>query len=280
MPSASLHAVLRPKTIGTMNLSKCLPRDLDFFVILSSIASMTGTRGQANYVAANTFQDALARNLVVQGRHCVSLNLGAIKSVGYAAENDLDAVLRKDGFEGVSKAELLSLLDYCCDPNCLATLRPYDSQVVSGLAGAETLEGDHFRSVYWTNKAMFRNLVHLSAMRDASDNKDTSKGSKDDLSSLLSSAPSQDAAVEIALRALIDRFAKVMTVSAADIDPQRPISTFGIDSLVSLELRYWMQRELKAEINVIEIMSAAGLEGMASMAVTRSEFWKGGQEKS
>ena len=56
-----------------------------------------------NYAAANAFQDAFARSLATLGQPCISLNLGSIMSVGFAAERNLIATLRRSGFEGISK---------------------------------------------------------------------------------------------------------------------------------------------------------------------------------
>lgn len=290
MSHASLHSVLRPKTLGTINLSKHLPSDLDFFVILSSIAGVTGSRGQANYAAANTFQDAFASHLIKssQGtRHCVSLNLGAILSVGFAAENHLAPALRRDGFEGVTKAEFLALLDYVCDPQCPEARDPNKCQIVSGLASAETLPGETFRNVYWTEKPMFRPLVRLSRLADESTNNHkngatggaSANAGEEDLAQLLSptTTPAHDAAVEIALRALTARFAQAMAVTnMADLDPHRPVSSFGIDSLTALEMRYWVQKEMKAEVSVIEILGARGLEELAGRVVERCKWREGG----
>ncbi|KAL9617149.1 MAG: hypothetical protein Q9160_008046 [Pyrenula sp. 1 TL-2023] len=288
MSHSSLHSVLRPKTLGTVNLSKYLPVDLDFFVILSSIAGVTGSRGQANYAAANTFQDAFASNLIKTSqskRHCVSLNLGAILSVGFAAENHLAPALRRDGFEGVTKAEFLALLDHVCDPNCPEARDPSKCQIVSGLASAETLPGETFRNVYWTKKPMFRPLVRLSRLADESSNNNSTKNAsgnagEDNLAHLLSltTTTAHDAAVEIALHALTSRFAQAMAVTnLADLDPHRPVSSFGIDSLTALEMRYWVQREMKAEVSVIEILGARGLEDLAGRVVERCAWRKEGQ---
>lgn len=46
---------VRPKVQGTWNLHQYLPKDMDFFVLLSSSAGIAGSRGQGNY-SAGTWQ--------------------------------------------------------------------------------------------------------------------------------------------------------------------------------------------------------------------------------
>ena len=49
---------IRPKVNGSWNLHQYLPKDLDFFVMLSSSAGIAGARGQGNY-AAGVYNDSL-----------------------------------------------------------------------------------------------------------------------------------------------------------------------------------------------------------------------------
>jgi NAD(P)-dependent dehydrogenase (short-subunit alcohol dehydrogenase family) len=49
---------LLPKVRGTWNLHKALPKDLDFFVLVSSFVGAIGNASQAAYSAASSFQDA------------------------------------------------------------------------------------------------------------------------------------------------------------------------------------------------------------------------------
>ena len=88
MTAIEMESVLRPKIDGAWNLHR-LTQDLalDFFVLYSSVSSMIGNVGQANYAAANSYLDALAENRRAAGLPGTSICWGPIESVGVVAGN-------------------------------------------------------------------------------------------------------------------------------------------------------------------------------------------------
>src|SRR5262249_3656105 len=69
--------VMAPKVNGAWNLHELtLNKQLDFFILYSSAASLLGSPGQGNYVAANAFLDAFAHYRRAKGQPATSINWG------------------------------------------------------------------------------------------------------------------------------------------------------------------------------------------------------------
>ncbi len=84
---ADAEGVLAPKVQGTLALDAALGEaPLDLFVLFSSISSIAGLAGQADYTAANAFLDAFAHARSARDGSCVvAVNWSAWRDVGMAA---------------------------------------------------------------------------------------------------------------------------------------------------------------------------------------------------
>src|SRR6185295_15249043 len=81
-----LDAVMAPKVAGAWNLHALTAgRTLDFFVLFSSVTSLLGSPGQANYAAGNAFLDALAAYRRARGLTALAIDWGPWSEVGLAA---------------------------------------------------------------------------------------------------------------------------------------------------------------------------------------------------
>lgn len=93
---AQLRRVLQAKLQGAAlldELSKALP--LEFFILFSSATTLFGNPGQAAYVAANSYLEALARRRLQQQLPATSVLWGAIDDAGFLARHqDIKAALQ------------------------------------------------------------------------------------------------------------------------------------------------------------------------------------------
>ncbi|MFD1299954.1 ketoreductase domain-containing protein, partial [Lysobacter gummosus] len=79
--------------------------DLDVLALFSSVLTLQGNAGQANYVAACAYQDALAERLHSQGRRALSIGWGYWGEVGAVADPHHAQLLSEQGIPPIRIAE-------------------------------------------------------------------------------------------------------------------------------------------------------------------------------
>ena len=123
----------RPKIDGSWNLHKTMPKDLDFFVMLSSISGIMGNRGQSNYCAGNTYQDALAHYRQSLGLTAHTIDLGAVSGMGWLEEHrgSLALATAMAGL-AISKAQCFELIKSAMTGYSQGSRR-MPTQVVAGI---------------------------------------------------------------------------------------------------------------------------------------------------
>jgi acyl transferase domain-containing protein/acyl carrier protein len=86
------ESVFASKVTGTLVLNEVLkPIDLDFMVLCSSLTSIVGGFGQADYCAANAFLDAFART----NRQTIAINWDAWQQVGMAVNTEVPPEMKQ-----------------------------------------------------------------------------------------------------------------------------------------------------------------------------------------
>ncbi|WP_426752691.1 type I polyketide synthase [Myxococcus sp. Y35] len=141
--------VLAPKLQGAWNLHVLTAgMALDFFVCFSSAASLIGSPGQANYVAANAFLDALAHLRHAEGKPALTINWGSWAETGMAARLERGAAVRPgaQGFAAIPVEQGLNVLDRLLgSPHVQLGIFPVDwsrlAEQLPGLARQALVQG-------------------------------------------------------------------------------------------------------------------------------------------
>lgn len=80
------------------------------------------------------------------------------------------------------------------------------------------------------------------------------------------------AAAKIITVTLATRIADIPRIPLVEADPSRPMYSYGVDSLVALEMRNWTTREIKANMALLDILSSVPVEKLATQIAQKSKL--------
>ncbi|KAH7012488.1 uncharacterized protein B0I36DRAFT_299658 [Microdochium trichocladiopsis] len=271
IPELSLddwNTVLGPKVLGSWNLDNAFSSpDLDFFIMLSSASGVIGNPGQANYGAANNFQDAYARyHPETYKTRYTSLALPPVGGSAYIddlIEAGTTVAITRIGAFVMSLEEILQVIEYSMRqsddmPRTNLSIMGFDRQSASEMPDL----------TFWT--PMCETLPH-SVTGDSEGNNGEGTA-KRDIEGLLKAAKTMDEAVDIIAQATVDKFAIFLNIPVEDLSIHQAPSAIGLDSLVSIELKNWIIRAFKATLQASELASAASILALAGTLAMRSKF--------
>ncbi|NES79910.1 MULTISPECIES: SDR family NAD(P)-dependent oxidoreductase, partial [unclassified Okeania] len=225
---SSFEQVMAPKVEGAWILHKLTQNQpLDFFILFSSGASLLGSAGQGNHAAANAFLDCLAHYRQAMSLTGLSINWGAVSVVGEAAEKGADIRLQqKLGIEAITPEKFLESLEKLMN----------FSEVQVGVLPINWLNWQD-RVTQWRFLADWKEKTvnTVPALKS------------DFLEHLKMLIPSeQRRLLEVHVR---QQVAQVLGLNSfINIDFSQGFFELGIDSLMSVELRSFLQKSLGCEL--------------------------------
>ncbi|TVY75995.1 Highly reducing polyketide synthase azaB [Lachnellula suecica] len=259
----------KPKVQGSWNLHDALPRGMDFFILLSSVSGIFGNPGQGNYAAGNTYQDALAQYRVSQGEKATALDLGIVLSDGFLADNThiLDRLLRQGVMLPLAQDELYALFDYYCDPSRTFPT-PADAQVVTGLDLPGKIQARGKEVPYALRQPLFRKLHQIESPVESTSAAQQSLNYK----TQFAAAGTLAEAGLLISEALKRKLSLVLGIPSDAIELSNRVESYGVDSLVAVELRNWLAKEMSADVAVFDILGGATLIGVGVTVAAKSSF--------
>jgi acyl transferase domain-containing protein/NADPH:quinone reductase-like Zn-dependent oxidoreductase/NAD(P)-dependent dehydrogenase (short-subunit alcohol dehydrogenase family)/acyl carrier protein len=129
----------KTKVLGSMALHHASQDlDLDCFVMFSSIASVFGSPGQANYASANAFMDKLAHQRIESGLSALSINWGPFAEAGMAKEHIKQ--YQQKGLNPLDWITSFNTMDNLLErPFCQGIIADFNWQKVSTFTQSKTL---------------------------------------------------------------------------------------------------------------------------------------------
>ncbi|WP_063772326.1 type I polyketide synthase [Skermanella aerolata] len=236
--------VMRAKALGAWNLHLATQGlELTCFVMFSSIASVLGSPGQATYVAANAFQDALAHHRRGQGMAAISVNLGAVSEVGMAARHEgVEQYLARVGVGSFTPERVL---------NTLGRILSWNPVQI----GAADVDWRLWGGAYpaWAASPRYRHLMPAAGVAEETD------GGQRGALCRLDPAGRHARIREI----LAELLSEILRLPPERIDPGLSLLNMGIDSLMAMETQVAIDKRIGIKISVLELMKGNSMDDLA-----------------
>lgn len=204
----------------------------------------------------------------------------------------------------IEDAELLAVLDLCCDPTgplaaaaaaAAGTAGQQDrSQLLVGVVTPADRLAEGKAPPPLTQRPLFAafSVVAGSSIRndDGSNGATTAENKNNNYAVMFREAimaergsstkipavaHDKTSPGRIVVSALAERLARALAIAAEDVEPAKCLDDYGVDSLVAVELRNWLAKDFAATVAVFEIMGGTRIADIGDLVVKRSELGKG-----
>ncbi|KAK5987019.1 Highly reducing polyketide synthase gloL [Cladobotryum mycophilum] len=270
---------IEPKVKGTWTLHHALSEaKLDFFILFSSVVGLWGQPGQANYAAGNTFLGSFVQYRHSLGLPCSVIDLGAVEDVGFLSQNsNMLKHYRGMNIALLHETEVLRAVEVSIRRSKPDTTKPGPrggyanlAQFAVGLTAAKGSSHKH-------DNPLTRD-IRTSLFRGADSVKeDGDAGIDADVKELIKSLATEPELLydpEV-FRNLAERLGillhAMMMMPTDNVDITASLSSLGIDSLHSVEIRDRLRRMIGMDVNILDIKNSGTIEGLARLIVAKLE---------
>lgn len=239
LTNEKVKRVLEPKLQGAWNLHQAVLSQnisLDYFVVYSSVTTLLGNPGQANYVAANAFLENLIYLRRANQLAGFYVAWGAIEDVGYLARNTnvRESLISKMGMSVLTSKKALDALEQLLleqDKQVGATISDLNTKTIKRLAAAGSSK--------------------FSLLISNADNNDAEYDEKQlDIHQRIADGTLTEATV---IDLLSHEIGKILYISPEKIDVNESLTNMGMDSLMGVELANAIEQSFGVTIPILAL---------------------------
>ena len=158
----TVERVMTPKVKGSIYLDEIFhDSPLEFFIFFSSVAAISGNKGQSIYGAANTFMHALAAQRRQRGVAGSVIDIGCVMGNGYVTRElteQQQQYLEEVGNVWLSEQDFLTIF-----AEAVLASTPSATETMSFLTGLKIQSGEN-EKVSWSKNPMFQHLVQKTML--------------------------------------------------------------------------------------------------------------------
>ncbi|KAL6817690.1 reducing type I polyketide synthase [Trichoderma camerunense] len=272
MTAEEYHEVLACKVEGSWNLhsvSESMGLELDFFTMFSAaLSGVCSHKGQANYSAGNTFQDALAGYRLRLGKRACTVDLGLVEDAGYVHEHQGLERWFAMSWTPIRESLLSQILGFSVlrqeqDPAATIPSVPVLStsgQLITGIKIPQDAESDLLLDARFA--ALFQ-------AHEAEKDTESGRQGRSMVGIVKTMLESTTYDIKAKLSALLnvakEHIVKILQIKDLEVD--RPFGVYGVDSLLAVEIRNWFQLQFGAHLATRDIVDAESLTSLCIKAI-------------
>ncbi|KAI9687177.1 MAG: putative Hybrid PKS-NRPS biosynthetic cluster [Bathelium mastoideum] len=258
---ASIEKQLKPKVDGTIYLDEIfVDHELDFFVTFSSLGSVYGNAGQSIYHAANMFMMSLVEKRRRQGKVGSVIDVGMIVDVGYVAKSEragsgIEEHLRSQSYTPLAETEFHhSFLQAVISGHPNSGHADVTMGVQPFIDDPDALTRPH-----WYENPRFSHMI-LPPTGSNSASKPSSSAQR--LWERLQNPTSIPETAEVFEEIFSTKIEAIMKVPVSAIDVNAPLSDLGLDSLLGVEIRTWLLKNLHLDVPLLKILGRVSISSI------------------
>ena len=247
-----VQQVMDPKLLGAWHLhTLTIDIPLTHFVLYSSVTTLIGNPGQANYVAANAGLEGLSRYRQALGLPAVCVGWGPIADTGYLArhQNIKDSLEQRMGKPPLASVRALDELERILQASGpVYTVANFDWRILA----------KHLPSA---SADRYDDLKYL--LRQQAGTEETL-----DIKSLIAGKTEEEVKAVIANMVSYE-VAQILCMPVEKIDTGKPLHDIGLDSLMAVELALGLEKKVGIQLPVMMLNDSPTVERVAGLIVKR-----------
>lgn len=228
--------------------------ELDMFVLYSSATTLLGNPGQAAYVAANHWLEALTATRQSLNLPATCVRWGAIDDVGFLARNEeiKDALQNRLGGNAL---------------NSEAGLKVLEQMILTGSQSLGVMELDWHSLSRFLPTASHNKFREIALSANDADHTDEDILDVEAMMQEMSESEFHAAILEI----LTHELSEILMIPASKISPEKSIYDMGMDSLMGVELMSALESRIGIQVHVMALTETPKLSQLTDKIISLIE---------
>lgn len=210
---------------------------------------------------------ALAQYPETAKMRCSTIDLPIVRGIGYLSDDQKREVISKQlGTESVDATEIRGLVtaairnefDLSCEGHCVVGFEGVKSTPVN-------------EQPFWVTDTKLSHLLRLSTLAGAGELAESAQNGTEIAPAVaIRQSKAREGAEAIVGAAVLNKISSILMRPIEDLDPAAPITVYGLDSLVAIEIRNWITRELEANLQILEILTSESIPALSETILKKS----------